>query len=79
MTVQQTGSMEPGAHQSIHGTRDTAEDRTAWAEPARSGPPPSPQPQAEPLTVKLVGEASLPAQVPWKPKDVEPAAGIAAL
>ena len=38
-----------------------------------------PQPQAAPFTEKPVGEASLPAQVPWNPMDVEPLAGIWAL
>jgi hypothetical protein len=37
------------------------------------------QPQAAPFTEKLVGEASLLAQVPWNPMDVEPLAGIWAL
>jgi hypothetical protein len=35
--------------------------------------------QVVPLTVKDVGTASLVLQVPWKPSDVEPPAGMLAL
>jgi len=35
--------------------------------------------QATPLTLKLVGEASLEVQVPWKPNDWLPPAGMVAL
>ncbi len=35
--------------------------------------------QVAPFSVKLVGLASLLVQVPWKPKDCDPPAGIVAL